>query len=35
MKFTKTAFRAALKANDRTEVWHLSAVKIGRKPKWL
>lgn len=35
MKFTKTAFRAALKANDRTEVWHLAAVKIGRKPKWL
>lgn len=32
MKFTKTAFRAALKANDKTEVWHLMAVKIGRKP---
>ena len=33
MKFTKTAFRAALKSNDQTEVWHLTAVKIGRKPE--
>lgn len=32
MKFTKTAFRAALKANNRTEVWHLAAIKIGRTP---
>ena len=35
MKFTKKAFRAALKANDQTEVWHLAAVKIGRKPFWI
>ena len=32
MKFTKTAFRAALKANDQTEIWHLTAVKFGRTP---
>lgn len=32
MKFTKTAFRAALKADDQTEIWHLTAIKIGRKP---
>ena len=32
MKFTKKAFRAALKANNKTEVWHLMAVKMGRKP---
>lgn len=32
MNFTKKAFRAALKANDQTEVWHLTAVKLGRKP---
>lgn len=32
MKFTKTAFRAALKANDQTEVWHLAAIKMGRTP---
>ena len=32
MKFTKKAFRAALKANDQTEVWHLAAIKIGRIP---
>lgn len=32
MKFTKTAFRTALKANDQTEVWHLTAVKFGRTP---
>lgn len=31
-KFTKKDFRAALKANDQTEVWHLAAIKIGRKP---
>jgi len=35
MKFTKTAFRAALKANDQTEIWHLTAVKLGRKPERL
>ena len=35
MKFTKKAFRAALKANDQTEVWHLTAVKLGRKPERL
>ena len=33
MKFTKKAFRAALKANDQTKVWHLTAVKLGRKPE--
>ena len=32
MKFTKKAFRSALKANDQTEVWHLTAVKLGRTP---
>jgi adenylosuccinate lyase len=32
MKFTKTAFRAALKANDQTKVWHLAAIKMGRTP---
>lgn len=32
MKFTKKAFRAALKANDQTEVWHLTAIKLGRTP---
>ena len=35
MKFTKKAFRAALKANDKTEVWKLAAVKLGRKPERL
>lgn len=35
MKFTKTAFRAALKANDQTKVWQLTAVKLGRKPERL
>ena len=32
MKFTKKAFRAALKANDQTKIWHLTAVKFGRTP---
>ena len=32
MNFTKTAFRAALKANDQTEVWRLVSLKIGSKP---
>ena len=32
MKFTKKAFRAAIKANNQTEVWHLTAVKFGRTP---
>lgn len=32
MKFTKTAFRAALKANNQYEVWHLAAIKMGRTP---
>lgn len=32
MKFTKKAFRAALKANDQTKVWHLAAIKMGRTP---
>lgn len=31
-KFTKKDFRAALKANDQTEVWHLAAIKMGRTP---
>lgn len=31
-KFTKKDFRAALKANDQTEVWHLTAIKMGRTP---
>ena len=31
-KFTKKAFRAALKANDQTRVWYLSAIKFGRTP---
>ena len=31
-KFTKKEFRAALKANNQTEVWHLAAVKLGRTP---
>ena len=32
MKFTKKALRAALKANNQTEVWHLTSVKFGRTP---
>ena len=32
MKFTKKAFRSALKDNDQTKVWHLCAVKLGRTP---
>lgn len=32
MKFTKKAFRDALKVNNQTEVWHLAAVKFGRTP---
>lgn len=32
MKFTKKALRAALKANNQTEVWLLTAVKFGRTP---
>ena len=32
MKFTKTTFRAALKANDQTEVWRLVSLRIGSKP---
>lgn len=31
--FTKKDFRAAIKANDQSEVWHLAAVKLGRTPK--
>jgi hypothetical protein len=33
--FTKKAFRSALKANDQTEIWHLTAVKLGRRPERL
>ena len=32
MRFTKKAFRAALKANDQTEVWRLVSLEIGSKP---
>lgn len=32
MKFTKTAFRAALKANDKTKVWQLVAISLKRTP---
>ena len=32
MKFTKAAFRAALKANNKTEVWKLASVKLGKTP---
>jgi len=32
MKFTKKAFRDALKGKNQTEVWHLAAIKIGRTP---
>lgn len=32
MKYTKKALRAALKADNQTEVRHLIAVKLGRKP---
>lgn len=32
MKFTKKAFRAALKANNKTEVWKLAAVKLVKTP---
>lgn len=35
MKFTKKALRAALKANDQTKVWHLTAIKLGRMPERL
>ena len=31
-KFTKKDFRAAIKANNQTEVWHLAAIKMGRTP---
>jgi hypothetical protein len=31
-KVTKKEFRAAIKANDRTKVWHLCALKLGRTP---
>lgn len=32
MKFTKTAFRTALKENNQTLVWKLTAIKVGRRP---
>lgn len=32
MKFTKKAFRSALKANDQTKVWYLASIKFGRTP---
>jgi len=31
-KVTKKEIRAAIKANDRTKVWHLCALKLGRTP---
>lgn len=31
-KFTLKAFRAAIKALDKTEVWHLAAIKLGHTP---
>ena len=31
-KFTKKDFRAAIKANNQSVVWHLTAIKIGRTP---
>lgn len=31
-KFTKKDFRAALKADNQSEVWHLAAIKMGRTP---
>lgn len=33
MKFTKKEFRAALKSNDKTKVWKLAAIKLGKTPK--
>lgn len=32
MKFTKKAFRAALKSNDKTKVWQLVAISLKRTP---
>jgi len=32
MKFTLKAFRAAIKAFNKTEVWHLAAIKLGHTP---
>lgn len=32
-KVTKKEIRAAIKANDRTKVWNLCALKLGRTPK--
>lgn len=31
-KVTKKEIRTAIKANDRTKVWHLCALKLGRTP---
>jgi hypothetical protein len=31
-KFTLKAFRAAIKAFNKTEVWHLAAIKLGHTP---
>lgn len=31
-KFTKKAFRQAIIHNDQTGVWHLTAIKLGKKP---
>lgn len=32
-KFSKKAFRKALKENDQTRVWYLTAIKLGRTPQ--
>lgn len=32
MKFTKTAFRSALKHNDQTQVWYLATLYYRRQP---
>lgn len=31
-KVTKKEIRSAIKANDRTKVWHLCVLKLGRTP---
>lgn len=32
MKFTKTAFRSAFKANNQTLIWKLAFLKLGHTP---
>ena len=31
-KFTKKAFRLAIRTSNQSEVWHLASVKLGRTP---